>query len=105
MMYLSGALVIVAVLGFQGFRLWIRELQDRRANAKAIDFLEKQLEEEREAREAAVNELSGVVKMLAQDWAKKFGMIDGEWKALEERLNSQFAGVVAQSPGRGFNRG
>lgn len=106
MIALSLALGFAAALAFAGFVLWLKHLEKRLATNEDLTILTKHLAEWREVTAARDAQTETVIKMLAEDWHKKFGQLEGDWKALEGRLNTQFSGEMAQSNStRGYNRG
>lgn len=91
------AIVITSGLAWDFGRRWLQEQKERRVSDEELKRL-------REAHEL----MQDVQKKLAQDWLKRFNQLENDWKKLEERARSQFAGAIEQTQAqytRGFNRG
>lgn len=79
------AIVSSALLAWDFGRRWLEEQAATRAsNAVLSEVLLRQDENEK------------VLKKLAEDWMRKFVMLENDWKKLREHADSQFAGAVAQ---------
>lgn len=97
MLGMAAAIMVVAALAHDFGRRWLQEQKEQRiANETLTELMQRQAL------------MEDVQKKLAQDWLKKFNQLENDWKKLEERARSQFAGAIEQTQAqytRGFNRG
>lgn len=106
MIELSLALVVVAVLARDGFRAWLKHRATLEVTASWMADMQAQLNVMSEtAKEAAIGR-DTTIKLLAEDWRKKFAQLEAENKKQREYIDTQVAGTIAQLPntGRGFGR-
>lgn len=106
MIEVSVALVFVAIIARDCFRTWVKRLDTETFQGKQIELLRERLtKHEADVKAGAENDRS-MIKMLAEDWAKKFGQLEAGNTEMRKHIDTQVAGTIAQLPntGRGFGR-
>lgn len=95
----AAAMVVLGVLARDGFRAWLKFQAAKQTSFSRIESLETAVTQHVERSDLAI-------KLLAEDWRKKFVQMEQANEALRKHIDGQVAGTFAQLPptGSGFNR-
>lgn len=94
---LSLAFTIASMLAWDFGRRTLQERKETRTTDARVDLLEQ-----------ALSSLAAERKAMAEDWMRKFIMLEKDWQKLKVDAESRYAGAVAQTEAnqvRGYHRG
>ncbi len=99
MIYIAIAVAFVAVLARDAYRARLKFEAAKVSSNHRLDGLTQAVQQMQDRSDQAI-------KLLAEDWAKKFRAMEAANEAMRKHIDSQVAGTIAQLPntGRGFGR-